>query len=257
MFALIALALIVLGGAVWLARDRDREVAMQFEGRNAVLEQAIIADDPQGIAAAIAGGADANATGALGVTPLAFAVGTGKGKAARALIGAGADPNVKDADGDTAVTLAVNRYALNPDLLELVLDAGGNPNAVRPDGDPVIVRFLNGANLEAISLMHARGADIDAIANGQPLVVFAAYGADWDVVWHLITLGADLSGVQAQAGLVEAFKVPGATLPDSPLWDAKVQVYEHLRSLGLDPVPPAGYGMDSGSPMGAGAGAGA
>ena len=245
--ALIAAGLALIGGAAWFAQFRDGEVTMQFEGQNAVLEQAIIADDPQAVAAALAAGADVNAQGTLGVTPLAFAVGTGKARAAAALIAAQADPNRADADGDTAMTLAVNRYATDPELLELVLGAGGNPNAVRPDGDPVIVRFLNGANLEAITLMHARGADLDAIASGQPLVVFAAYGADWDVVWHLITLGADLSGQQAREGLVEAFKVPGATLPDSPLWDDKVRVYEHLRGLGLDPVPPAGYGEPRGA----------
>lgn len=254
---LIALGLAALLGAGWLLWDRDGTgtTPMQFDGQNAALETAIIADDPQAVADALARGADANAQSPLGVTPLAFAVGTGKGRAARALIAAGADPNRKDTDGDTAVTLAVNRFATAPDLLELVLDAGGDPNTLRPDGDPVIVRFLNGADLDAISLMHARGADLDAVANNQPLVVFAAYGADWDVVWHLITLGADLDDARAREGLVEAFKVPGATLPDSPLYDDKVKVYERLRSLGLDPVPPAEYAPDRGSPTGAGAGA--
>ena len=214
---------------------------MQFSGANAALEEAIIADDPAAVNTALSGGAEVNARGAVGVTPLAYAIGTGKEKAARALIAAGANPNIEDDEGDTAVTLAVNSYARLPDLLPLVLDAGGNPNQLRPDGDPVIVRFINGANLDAITLMQSKGADMSAIANRQPLVVFAAYGADWDVVWHLITLGADLEDPKAREGLVEAFKVPGATLPDSPLYEAKVKVYEHLRELGEDPVPPAEY----------------
>ncbi|QUL38370.1 ankyrin repeat domain-containing protein [Erythrobacter sp. JK5] len=213
---------------------------MQFSGQDAALETAIAADDPAAVDAAIAGGANVNASGAVGVTPLAFAVGTGKVQAARALIARGANPNLEDDEGDTAVTLAVNGYAREPELLRMVLDAGGNPNQLRRDGDPVIVRFVNAADLEAITLMHSKGADLNAIANQQPLVVFAAYGADWDVVWHLITLGADLEDPTAREGLVEAFKVPGATLPDSPLYPAKVKVYEHLRKLGEEPVPRRG-----------------
>ncbi len=214
---------------------------MQFTGQDAVLEEAIIADDGAAVNTALSGGANVNARGTFGVTPLAFAVGTGKERAARALVAAGANPNLEDEEGDTAVTLAVGRYKSQPDLLRMVLDAGGNPNQARPDGDPVIVRFINGADLEAITLMRDKGADMNAIANRQPLVVFAAYGTDWDVVWHLITLGADLTDPKTREGLVEAFKVPGATLPDSPLYPAKVKVFEHLRELGEDPVPPAEY----------------
>ena len=207
----------------------------------AVLEQAIAADDPMAVNNAIASGADVNARGAVGVTPLAYAVGTGKLRAAQALIAKGANPNLEDDEGDTAVTLAVNRHTSQPEFLSMVLDAGGNPNQLRPDGDPVIVRFINGANLDAITLMQSKGANMSAIANRQPLVVFAAYGADWDVVWHLIMLGADLDDPKAREGLVEAFKVPGATLPDSPLYSAKVKVYERLRELGENPVRPAEY----------------
>ncbi|MCW3639888.1 hypothetical protein [Burkholderia cenocepacia] len=70
----------------------------------------------------------------------------------------------------------------------MVLDGGGNPNSMRPDGDPVIMRFINDRNLDAITYLHSRGADIDAEVNGQPTVVNAAWGADWDVVWRLIEL---------------------------------------------------------------------
>ncbi|WP_298467458.1 ankyrin repeat domain-containing protein [uncultured Erythrobacter sp.] len=239
--ALIAAVMLTVVVALWVQWNGNRKSVMQFSGQDAVLEEAIVADDPAAVNSALAGGANVNARGAVGVTPLAFAVGTGKQAAARALIASGANPNIEDDEGDTAVTLAVNTYARQPDLLPMILDAGGNPNQLRPDGDPVIVRFINGANLDAITLMQSKGADMSAIANQQPLVVFAAYGTDWDVVWHLITLGADLTDPKAREGLVEAFKVPGATLPDSPLYPAKVKVYERLRELGEEPVPPAEY----------------
>ncbi|KVH57062.1 hypothetical protein WS89_22285 [Burkholderia sp. MSMB1072] len=232
---LLALS-IVAGCAPVSASSAD----MQFSGPDIPLEQAIEADDPAAVARAIAGGASVNARGARNVTPLEFAVAIHRKKAAAALIAHHADPNLRDADGDSAVSLAVNAYRRDPSLLAMVLDGGGNPNAVRPDGDPVIVRFLNDRNLDAITYLHARGADIDAEVDGQPMVVDAAWGADWDVVWRLIELGARTDTPKAAAGLVETFRIPGATLPDSPVYPFKVKVWVHLKAQGLDPVPPAG-----------------
>jgi ankyrin repeat protein len=213
---------------------------MQFTRRDAPLERAIEADDPDAVGTAIAGGASVNARGAHDVTPLEYAIGTSRKRAAAALIAHHADPNLRDVEGDSAVSLAVNAYKRDPSLLTMVLDAGGDPNARRPDGEPVMVRFLNDRNLDAISYLHARGADIDAEVDGQPMVVDAAYGVDWDVVWHLIQLGARTDTPKAAAGLIEAFKVPGATLPDSPIYPFKVKVWKHLKAEGLDPAPPAG-----------------
>jgi len=213
---------------------------MQFTGADAALERAIEADDGGAVDAAIAAGADANARGAHGVSPLAFAVGTFRKQAARALIAHRADPNRKDDEGDDAVTLAVTAYARDPELLALVLDAGGNPDARNPDGSPVITRFCSDRNLGAITWLHRRGADINAEDDGQPLVVSYAYSVDWDVVWHLIQLGARTDTPKAREGLVDAFGVPGATLPDSPLYPAKVKVWQHLKAQGADPTPPAG-----------------
>lgn len=213
---------------------------MQFTGRDVPLERAIEADNPAAVTTAIAAGASANARGAHGVTPLEFAVGTGRKKAAAALIAHHADPNLRDEEGDCAVSLAINAYRRDPALLALVLDGGGDPNAARPDGDPVIVRFINDRDLDAITYLHARGADIDAEVDGQPMVVNAAWGADWDVVWRLIELGARTDTPKAAAGLIETFKIPGATLPDSPIYPFKVKVWEHLKAQGLNPQAPAG-----------------
>jgi uncharacterized protein len=60
------------------------------------------------VRAALAAGASVNARGAHGVTPLEFAIATRHKHAAAELIGYDADPNLKDAEGDSAVTLAVN-----------------------------------------------------------------------------------------------------------------------------------------------------
>lgn len=213
---------------------------MQFTGPDAALERAIEADDARAVEAAIAAGAGANARGQHGVTPLEFAIGTGRKNAAQALIARRADPNLRDVEGDSAVTLAVAAYARDPALLHLVLDAGGDPNAKRPDGDPVIARFLDDANLDAITFLHGRGASIDGEVGERPMVVGYAISEDWDVVCRLIELGARLDAPDIREGLLFAFKEPEATLPDSPLYFAKVKVWHHLKGLGLNPTPPAG-----------------
>jgi uncharacterized protein len=213
---------------------------MQFTGADATLERAIEADDAQAVDAAIAKGANPNARGTHNVTPLAFAIGTFRKNAAQALIRHRADPNAKDAEGDNAVTLAATAYARDPQLLAMVLDAGGDPNTALPSGPPLIVRFGNDRNLAAITWLHKRGANIDAEDDGQPLVVSYAQSVDWDVVWHLIELGARTDTPKARAGLLGAFNVPEVTQPDSPLYPAKVKVWRHLKAQGVDPVPPAG-----------------
>lgn len=91
-----------------------------------------------------------------------YAVGTFRRQAAAALVRAHADPNLRNDEGDSAVSLAVAGYKRDPALLEMVLAAGGNPNAKRPDGDPVIVRCLNDANLDAVAWLHVHGADLNA-----------------------------------------------------------------------------------------------
>jgi uncharacterized protein len=218
----------------------SRSQAMQFTGPNAALERAIEADDAQAVDAAIAKGANPNARGTHNVTPLAFAIGTFRKNAAQALIRHRADPNAKDAEGDNAVTLAATAYARDPQLLAMVLDAGGDPNTRFYNGAPLITRFGNDYNFAAMTWLHKRGADIDADDDGWPLVVGYAYSVDWDVVWHLIELGARTDTPKAREGLVAAFGVPEVTQPDSPLYPAKVKVWRHLKAQGANPTPPAG-----------------
>ena len=232
----LALALALV--ACTLAPTKDEPV--QFTGKDAPLEQAIAADDPAAVDGAVTAGANVNAHGAHGVTPLSFAVGTMRAKAAAALVRHGADANAKDDEGDNPVTLAVAAYAREPRLLPIVLDAGGDPNTRRPDGSPVIVRFGNDRDLAAMTMLHQRGADVDAVDDGQPLVVGYAISEDWDVVWHLISLGARLDTPQVRDGMIFAFKNPGFPSPDSPLYPSKVKVWQRLKQLGLNPTPPAG-----------------
>ena len=213
----------------------------QFTGPNAALERAIEDDDPGAVDAALRAGASAGARGTYNITPVEYAVGTQKKQATAALFRHKADPNLKDDEGDNAVTLAVKLYRTDPDLLRMVLDAGGDPNTRRPDNDPVIVHFLADRNFDAITMLHARGADLDAVGRDRrSLIVRTAGAADWDVVWHMIELGADTELPKTQAGLVFNFIEPVFPSPGSPLYLDKVKVYRFLVAKGLHPTPPVG-----------------
>lgn len=211
---------------------------MQFTGPNEALERAVKADDADAVHQALASGADVNARGKHDVTPLLYAVGIGSKNAASALIEKGANPNLKDAEGDCSVTLAVQAYARDPQLLQMVLDAGGDPNAKRPNGNPVMTRFINDHNLDAITYMHSKGADLNIDISEQPMVVNPAITGDWDVVLHLLKLGASIDTPKARDGLVFFAKSPELTPTDSPLYPARVEVYEYLKSKGLEIAPP-------------------
>ena len=214
---------------------------MQFSVREAGLEGAINADDADAVRHAIAAGARVNASGTMGVTPLEYAVGTLRARAAGALISSGADPNAKDDEGDTPVTVAATAYSRDPSLLKMLLAAGGDPNTRRPNGDPIITRFTADHDLDAITYMKSVGADINAqTRTGLSLLNSAAMTEDWDVVWCLLQLGAQFSDVSAPNNILTAFRTPLVTPQGSLRWECKVKVWRFPKAQGLNPIPPDG-----------------
>ena len=205
--------------------------------QEAGLKSAIDRDDPAAVAAALTHGAKANSLVAGG-TALGYAVGTFRARAARALIEYGADPNRRDPAGDTAVSLAVEAYARQPALLQIVLAAGGDPNTRRRDGSPVVVRFISAHDLDALERMKEAGADLSLIERDDtPMIVNTAFAGDWDVVLKMLELGVDPRRPDIRDGLTFILKSPSVPASDSPLYPAKVAVSSRLRLAGLD-VPP-------------------
>ena len=211
-----------------------------FSGAAAALEQAIAADDAPAVERALAAGAAVDAVGQGNVSPLMLAVHDDRPRAAAALLRHQPDLSRRNADGDSAVTLAVDLYPRDPRLLDLLLRSGGDPDEARADGDPIIVRFIGARDLEAITYLKSMGANLDAIEqDGNALVANAAITQDWDVVRRLMELGAKVDVARTRTALASSLAHSGAVPADSPIYPAKMAVWARLNSLGWNlPTPP-------------------
>jgi|GEM_PF-1631517 len=221
------------------AGTRESTMKKYFQGSDAekMLEQAIRQDSAEGIVKAIKAGADPNTRGLYGVTPLEMAVGDLRKNAVAELLRQGADMNVRDAEGNNAVTWAVVAYKRDPQILDMLLDAGADPNTLLNDDDPIIVWFLAVHDLDAIRYLHGKGADIDARNRSKrPLIIQAGIGDDWDSVWTLLELGAKFDYPNEPTTWWHIFSRPGIISPASTLWPFKVKSWKFLRQH-HQPVP--------------------
>lgn len=102
-------------------------------GTASPLSEAIRANDAAGIATAIAAGADANGFDAEFRTPLiTLAALVGNVDVTRVLLDAGADPEARGDDGRTPLHAAA--FAGRLPIVQLLLDAGADPTKRGPDG---------------------------------------------------------------------------------------------------------------------------
>lgn len=225
----LMLCLVLACGRLWAG-----EHTMDFQGREAALEAAILNDDTAAVARAIDAGANPNARGQHQVTPVEYAVGHLKKQATAELLRRGANPNLKDAEGNNAVTLAVSAYRKVPELLEMVLRAGGDPNTRLPDNDPILVSFIIERNLDGIRLLKMAGANLNIRdRSDRPLVVKSGILQFWDVVWCLLGLGATYDYSGEPKNLAKSLANSDVTPPDSPLWPYKVKVWHFLHDRGM------------------------
>ncbi|HEY5329696.1 MAG TPA: hypothetical protein VIJ79_07425 [Acidobacteriaceae bacterium] len=209
-----------------------------FTGKDQPLQTAMDADDVAQLQTALHDGANVNAKGIHGVTPLEYAIGHFSKRTYMELLRQRANPNQKDDEGDNAVTLAARAFAKDPEYLTSAIHAGGDPNTRGSDNDPIIADFKAAHNLQAIQLLHSLGANINIrVRTRRPLIIDSALSEDWDVVWLLLQLGATYDYPNEPMTLSDCFKNPAATPPDSPLYKYKQASWEFLSSRGLS-LPP-------------------
>jgi hypothetical protein len=210
----------------------EKKKIMYFTKNEAekLLERSIESDDDVGIVKAIKEGANPNTQGLHGITPLIMAVGKFKKQAVFELLNHGASTEQRDLEGDNAVTLAVRAYKREPELLHMILKSGGDPNTLFSNGNPIIVRFLNDFNFDAVRYIKNVGANIDARNKSErSFIISYSISEDWDVVWILLELGAKYIYFHEPMNWRKIFSTPNITPPDSPLWPYKVKVWKFLK----------------------------
>lgn len=138
--------------------DTDLFAARDKEGWTAVT-CAAANNDHQSAELLIKAGAEINVKDNFGWTPLMYAADVKIGVTMVSyLLANGADPNIRNNDGDTALKMAVSGN--NVETIKLLIDKGANVEITDKEGNtPLMLAAANG-RLEAVSQLLAGGADL-------------------------------------------------------------------------------------------------
>ena len=191
----LAVALTVVFGAAW-----------QAKGANLTLLDAIRANDGERVRTLLAGGADPNTADSNQTSPLMYAGLYAGPRVLSLLVGAGADLNLRDKNGLTALAWAVHSY----ESAKVLIDAGADVNAKSNiGGTPFLTAAAYPRNAALLRLMLAKGANIKIAVFGSTALTVAA-------------LSGDADGAAVSAGKRRRPESPwsGRTLGPSPGGDA-------------------------------------
>ena len=135
--------------------------------------------------------ADVNVRDLDGKTPLFYVL--RHADAMRLLIEFGADVNVRDAGGATAVKLAAAYWLPGQglDIVRMLLDVGADANVAANDGQTALHLYFREGSDQIVKLLIARGANVNASSTiGRPLH-FAARRGSIECMRLLLEHGAD------------------------------------------------------------------
>ncbi len=187
--------------------------------------------DAEAVETLIARGADVNVPQGDGMTALHWAAERADAALVRILLEAGAAVDAVTRIGDyTPLHLAAK--AGSADAVEALLEAGGDPHVVTETGAVTAVHFAAGAgSADAIASLAGRGAEVDARESerGQTPLMFAAANGRVDAVRALLTLGAD---VELRTRVVDIVDLAAV---DREAGEARDEVLEGFRAQAEDP----------------------
>jgi ankyrin repeat protein len=178
------------------------------------LFQAIRSGDARAVKAQLRAGADKDAPGDAGLTPLMYAVMTAGEPVMQALLRAGANVNAANPDGVTALHIA----SFDARKTRLLIDAGAGVNAATKAGEtPLFVASTRSGNVQTAALLLTKGAN----ASAKTATGLTALG------------GAALFGDAALMRLLIANRAKAADTPDLARAAAAGHCFECLK-LALD-----------------------
>jgi ankyrin repeat protein len=149
--------------------------------------------DAAGVRALIQRKAPVTVAEADGTTALHLAVTNDQIEIVQALLKAGAQANAATRYGITPLALAATNG--NPAVVAALLEAGANPNAANPDGETVLMDAARSGNVAVVDRLLTAGADVNARDSwrGETAVMRAASENHADVVKRLTAAKADLN----------------------------------------------------------------
>ena len=187
--------------------------------------------DADAVEALIAQGADVNLPQGDGMTALHWASERADDALVRVLLGAGATVDAVTRIGDyTPLHLAAK--AGSADAVEALLEAGSDPLAVTATGAVAAMHFAAGAgSADAIASLARHGAEVDARESerAQTPLMFAAANDRVEAVRALLALGADLTLRTRVVDIVDLAAV------DREAGEARDAVLEGFRAQAEDP----------------------
>jgi ankyrin repeat protein len=152
---------------------------------------AIRANDLQRLTGLLTAGAGINAKDDRGITPLMYTAWVGSADAMKLLLDRGADPNVINSSGSTALMLSVTELT----KVRLLVNAGANVNVVSTRGRTALfLAAMADRSADIVRTLITAGADVK-IVDGMKMTILhaAALGNDAETMRLLLDTGVNVN----------------------------------------------------------------
>ena len=169
-----------------------QSTASRGEGQ---LLNAVKRGDEPGVLAALSEGADVNVVDKNGSTALMWAANNGHEACVRILLENGADVNAVNKDGQTALMYAANEG--HEACVRTLLENGADVNVVDSIGRTVLMYAANEGHEACVRILLENGADVNVVKNknGETALIWAAGKGHDACVRILLENGADVNAV--------------------------------------------------------------
>ena len=161
--------LIVAVFAVTLVVSAQTDKSRKDPGEISGLMSAILFGDPQSVERLLKSGADSNETGALGTTPLMWAV--PNLEKVQILLAHGANVNAKS-ETDRSALLVASSYPGTVSVLKLLLDHGADLHAQDKGGATALSLAVRSADVDVVRFLVERGLDPNGLTPAARRVAF-------------------------------------------------------------------------------------
>jgi ankyrin repeat protein len=171
------------------------------------LYSVIRANDVSGLKNLLDEGAGPNTADSRQITPLMFAAEIGSLDAMKILVERGADVNLQNAFGSTALMWSVS----DPKKVRLLLDHGADVNKVAKSGrTALIIAAFTNPSAEVVRMLLDKGAKVDVLDTRKVTPLNAAtFGNDTETVRLLLNAHADVNTPDTFIGLTPLINAAG------------------------------------------------